>query len=378
MKILQVIPYFTPKRGGDFNACFNLSKQLARHDHEVTVLTTDFELDDESRRLIENEGVTLIPFHCAANIGLFLISPLIIHWLKKNIRNFDVVHLNNFRSYQNIIACHFAKKYHIPYILQPDNSVPRVIQNNKQKLLFDLVFGGKILRNAHRIIAISKQEAEIIKQMGINEQKIEMIYLGMDGPSVTNLPSGRFKDKYGISGRMLLYLGRLNKTKGLEYVIKAFSVLSQSMDDLALVIAGPDDGYLRPLERLVEDLRLGSRIVFTGFITEEEKKYAFVDADLFVHTVLYMGGVGLAPLEAVLYGTPVIVTEECGEIVKLAHCGCITPYGDVPSLIKTMKLALDNPQHMEQLVLNGKHYIQQNLTWERVALQVESQYNRLS
>ena len=72
MKILQVIPYFTPKRGGDVNVVYNISNELKKIGHDVTIATTDFELDEEYAKSIENKGITVILFHCIANLGLFL------------------------------------------------------------------------------------------------------------------------------------------------------------------------------------------------------------------------------------------------------------------------------------------------------------------
>ena len=96
MKILQVIPYFTPKRGGDVNVVFNVSKYLNKQGHEVTIITTDFEFDYEYSNLLTN--VRVIPFKCFLNIGLFLYSPSMKSWLEKNIKNYDIVHLHNYRS----------------------------------------------------------------------------------------------------------------------------------------------------------------------------------------------------------------------------------------------------------------------------------------
>jgi len=108
MKILQVIPFFTPARGGSVTVSYYLSKELSKSGHEVTIITTDFEFDEEYAKSIE--GVNVISFKCIANHGLFLYSPSMKKWLRDNINNFDVVHLHNFRSYQNNVVYKYAKK----------------------------------------------------------------------------------------------------------------------------------------------------------------------------------------------------------------------------------------------------------------------------
>jgi glycosyltransferase involved in cell wall biosynthesis len=375
MKILQVIPYFTPKRGGDVSVCYNLSKQLVKLGHEVTIITSDFEYDEQYTKSLEVTGVKVIPFHCVANIKLFLISLSMNKWLKKEIIAFDVIHMHDLRSYQSIIVHRYAKKYKIPYALQPHGSTPRIIEKRRLKWLFDVAFGYKILKDANRVISVSKEEAVYDQQMGVNDKKISVIYNGMDIESFKNLPEyGRFRREYGIAGKIILYLGRIHKSKGIDFLINAFSKLIKEMDDVVLVIAGSDDGYKEELEKLVEKSNLSDKVRFTGFVEEKDKLSAYVDADLFMHTVRYMGGVGLTPLEAILCDTPVIVTEECGEVVKEANCGYLVKYGDVNDLKQKMNRLIANPKEGAEMVARGKKYIKENLAWERVVREVEELY----
>jgi glycosyltransferase involved in cell wall biosynthesis len=373
MKILQVIPYITPKRGGDVNVCYNLSKHLAERRHEVTIITTDFEFDEEYAKALN--GIQIIPFGCIANIGLLLISPSMKKWLKENIKNFDIVHLHDFRSYQNSIVHYYAKKHMVPYVLQPHASTSRVISKQRLKWLFDVVFGYRILRDATKIIAVSKEEAEYDTQMGADDKKISVIYNGMAIESFKNLPElGVFKKKYGIDGTMILYLGRIHKSKGVDFLIKAFSKLIKEINEAVLVIAGSDDGYKAELEGLIKKLNLNDKIRFTGFVDENDKISAYVDADLFVHTVRYMGGVGLTPLEAILSGTPVIVTDECGEVIKEMNAGYLVKYGDVNALKEKMKSVIENPGEGKEMVERGERYIRENFMWDEVVRKVEEIY----
>jgi len=374
MRILQVIHYFSPLHGGgSINVAYNLSKHLVERGHSVTIFTSDFELDKEYINSLG--GVRVVPFHCIANIGGMLISPNMNKQLKEEINSFDVIHMHNFRSYQNIIAHYYAKKYNIPYVLQPDNSTPRVIEKQKLKGLFDIFFGNKVIKDASKVIVISKDEDIYYKQMGIDDKKIIRIYFGMDMKLFENLPErGKFKEKYKIIGKMILYLGRINKTKGIDFSIKAFAEITNKADDLVYVIAGPDDGYKAELEKLIKKLDLNEKIKFIGYVDDKDKIAAYVDADLLLHTVLYMGGVGIVPLEAILCNTPVIVTEECGEIIKEANAGYLVEYNNVRDLRDTMKYALENPKKGKEMCERGKKYLEENLTWEKIVKKVETVY----
>ena len=124
MKILHVIPYFNPKRGGDVYVCSTLARKLANRRNDVTIITTNFEFDKKYARLIEKDGVKIISFDCILNLGLFLFSPSIKKWLQANIMDYDIIHLHNFRSYQNNVVKYFSKKYNKPYVLQAHGLLP--------------------------------------------------------------------------------------------------------------------------------------------------------------------------------------------------------------------------------------------------------------
>lgn len=383
MKILQVVDFFKPswEAGGTVKVCYEISKRLLDEGHEVTVYTTDgfkSRLKVKKNQPVDIDGMEVYYFR---NLSLSLAKrnlclPYLLPYIaKKNIQKFDIIHIHTFRSLLAIPIRNYAKKYGIPYIIQAHGSTPRMIGKKRLKLLFDVAFGYKLLKEANSVIAVSKEEAEYDQQMGANNERISIIYNGLDIESFDSLPKyGNFKGKYEINGRMILYLGRIHKSKGIDFVINAFYRLAQEMNDVILVIAGSDDGYKKELEKLIEKSNLSDKIKFTGFVDEADKISAYVDADLFVHTVQYMGGVGLTPLEAILCDTPVIVTEECGEVIKEARCGYLVEYGDLNDLKEKMKMVIENPEEGKEQVKRGKKYIMENLTWAAVVKRVEEVY----
>lgn len=384
MKILMISGVFPPRGfGGTTAVSHTLAKKLVERGHEVTVYTTDVGDDRGSRLNVQGtkiiNGINVHYFKNISNSLAFkhrLFLPIrMISAIRKDIANFDIIHIHGFRGVQDVITHHYAPKYNIPYVLHGHGSIPRSVSKKGIKRIFDVLFGYRIIRDASKLIAVSKEEGEHYKQMGAGSEKISVIYNGMDIESFKNLPKyERFRKKYGINGRMILYLGRINKSKGIDFAIRAFSKLIEEVDDVILVIAGPDDGYKTELEKLMEKLNIRDKVKFTGHVNEDDKISAYVDADLFVHTVRYMGGVGLTPLEAILSGTPVIVTEECGEVIKEAKCGYLVEYGDIEGLKEKMKWVIENPEEGEEMVERGKWYIEENLTWDKVVRRVEEVY----
>ena len=378
MKILHIIPYFAPRFGGDVAVAFSLTRQLSCMGHECTLITSDYLFDREYAASLESSGVKVTPLHCSANFAMFFYTPAIRDWLNTHIDEFSIIHAHDYRTYQNNVLSVISRKHNVPYILQPHGSTPRVVSRKALKWLYDVVYGYRVLRNADHIIAVSKEEAGFDRQLSNGQTDISVIYNGMEPASYLNHNTdSSFKSALGISGKMILYLGRLNQTKGIDFALRAFALMVERMDDVIFVIAGPDDGYEVTLRALCEKLKITDNVLFTGEVKESEKVAAFADADVFLHTVRYMGGVGLAPLEAVLSGTPVIVTDECGEVVKEADCGYIVEYGDTSDLVTKMKNLLDDPGIGREMVEKGQQYISQNLTWEKVALKVERLYREI-
>ncbi|GAI33437.1 unnamed protein product, partial [marine sediment metagenome] len=83
------------------------------------------------------------------------------------------------------------------------------------------------------------------------------------------------------------------------------------VSDTLLVFVGPDDGYLPALKKLVKELMIEEKVLFTGPLFGKEKLEAYVDADVYVLPSSYEI-FGLTVLEACACGTPVVVTEACG------------------------------------------------------------------
>jgi glycosyltransferase involved in cell wall biosynthesis len=376
MRILQVVPFFGPAWGGVATVAYQLSRKLSERGHELTIATTDFKLDQEYRRSIAEHGVDVIPFHCVAHVSSFLFSPSMKAWLSATIADFDIVHLHDFRSYQNAIAHRVLQRHQIPYVLQPDNTLPRVITRKRLKWLYDVCFGFKILRDLSAFVAISEEEVKAARSCGISDQSVHLVYMGIDDNEYfANPPAyGSFRERHHISGKMILYLGRLNRSKGIDIVVRAFSKLSQRRDDVVLAIAGSDDGYQAQLEELISTLNISDKVRMTGYVDELDKVRAYVDADVFVHPVRYMGGVGLTPLEAIMCDTPVIVTKECGEVIEKANCGCFVEHGDADDLAEKMMYVITHPKESGEMVSRGKRYIEQHLSWDTIARDIEKLY----
>lgn len=132
MKILQVIPYFYPafEFGGPVKIAYLISNELALRGHEVTVFTTDVKNRFERLETSRIAVLKKIQVHYMRNISLIpvrisnlYLAPELISNCKLNLSKFDIIHLHEYTTFQNIVVAHYARKLDVPYILQAHGSV---------------------------------------------------------------------------------------------------------------------------------------------------------------------------------------------------------------------------------------------------------------
>lgn len=375
MKILQVIPYFNPKRGGDVNICYNLSRHLAKRGYDVTILTTNFEFDEQFADSIKKENIKIISVHCVASLGLFLYTPSIKKWLKKNIRYYDIIHMHTYRAYQNIIIWKYARKYNIPYIVQAHGSLLTFFIKPLLKKLYDMIWGYKLLKDASKVIALTETEKEQYKEMGIDEEKIEIVPNGIDLSEYEDLPErGKFRKKYEIKDgeKIVLYLGRLHKIKGLDLLVEAFADLTKKIDNIRLVIVGPDDGFLSILKSQIEKLGINEKVLLTGPLYGKDKLEVYVDADVYVLPSRYETFPNTV-LEAFACETPVIVTDRCGISNIVNEGGCVIEY-DKNQLKEAIVRILNDSQLRITYGKKGKKLVEEKYDWNKIAGRIEKIY----
>lgn len=388
MKILQVANFFKPswEAGGPARVVYEISKKLMEREHVVTVYTTDgfkSRLDVEKNKPVDVDGIKTYYFRNLSNYLTIKMNLPIPYYLpivvRKEIKDFNVIHIHEHRTVLAITVHHYAKRYNMPYILQAHGDIPRIIEKQRLKRLYDLVFGYKILKDASKVIALTKTEAEQYRKMGVDENKIEIVPNGIDLSEYENLPKrGEFRKKCSIGDneKIILYLGRIHKIKGLDLLVMAFADLIKELDKVILVIAGPDDGFLSTLKRQIENLKIGDKILFAGPLFERDKLMAYVDADVYVLPSVYET-FPVTVLEACACGTPVIVTDRCGiaDIVD-GKVGCVVEY-DNDQLRDAIFKVLSNKEIRERFEEEGKDLVKKKFDWEKIVKQMENIYENM-
>ena len=182
--------------------------------------------------------------------------------------------------------------------------------------------------------------------MGVPDEKIAVIPNGIDFSEYAVLPPrGSFKRKFGIKNeeKIVLYLGRLHKIKGVDILVKAFTNVIENLDDVRLVVVGPDDGSLDGLQTLVKDMNVGNKVIFTGPLYGLEKIKAYVDSEVYVLPSRYET-FPMTVLEAYACGKPVIASNVGGlkDLVINGETGLLVEPGNKEQLAKNILYLLND------------------------------------
>ncbi len=380
MKILKVIDYFYPaeEAGGPIPVAYNFAKRLVQRNHEVTIWTSNLLTANTrmSNKTFTNQldGMNIVYLNSPLRYHWAAITPSLLQLCRKHLRDFDIVHFYAFRGFMPLVVSRYARKYHVPYVLQSLGTVPILVRSKLKKYIYDHVVGYKTLRNAQKLIAKSQLEKNHYLKVDIPEEKTILIPNGIDfSECPKDLNQGEFKKRFNINkdDKIVLFLGRIHKRKGLDLLIRAFS--NVEIENVKLVITGPDDGFLKETMELVQDLELNDKVIFTGPLYGRDKFQAYMDADLYVLPAI-QEIFGITILEALLCKVPVVITEDCG----IAHLikdkvGLAIPY-NVDALFFAIKKLLTESDLIKFFKENSMDLLHEHFSWESHVDKLENLY----
>ena len=381
MRILHVVSSW---KGGGIKVAFDVSKELIQHGYEIAIYVTNLfrkNIGLHEKKIISATSFDVL-FPSIAEKMKFYITPQLILTLKE-INSFDIIHFHGYRTFQNIILCHYAKKYNVPYVLQAHGSLPRIMPKRRLKYIYDTLFGYKILKNATKVIALNRVEAEQYRSMGVPEEKIAIIPNGIDLSEYAELPpKGYFKKKLNVPEnlKIILYLGRIHKIKDIDFLVKAYANLINEMNckDAVLVIAGPDDGYLEKVKSLVQGLGVSNHVLFTGPLYGEDKLAAYVDSEVYVLPSRYET-FPMTVLEVYACGKPVVASKVGGlkDLVINGETGILVDIGNADQLARAILSLLNNGREAEEMGSRGKQLVKDKFSIEAVIGRLEALYKEV-
>ena len=394
MRILQVTQSYYPflERGGPAVKVRAMARGLARRGHSLTVLTADLGLrgsliapdnlrQDRLGWRAEEDAVETIYLRSLAAYRALTVNPDIFRFCRERLSQFDVVHIYGFYDLFGPAAARACRSGKIPYVIEPMGMFRPIVHNIPLKWAYRYSLGDSVALHASRVIATAPQEEQELVEEGVPAPQIVVRRNGIEIPN--QLPAkGMFRRAWRIAENapVVVFLGRLVTKKSPELLLEAFARWqfsarsNSSLPRGILVLAGPveHNGYQRELEALAGRLGLEAQTLFTGPLYDDAKWSAYRDADLFV-LPSQNENFGNTAAEAVVSGTPVLVTDHCG-IAPLVdgRAGLVVPHNcdDLSAALK----AFFSDKNLQTRLHAGCAEVARELSWDRPLAETEALY----
>ena len=374
MKVLIDATGITRQKTGVGVYAQNLLDKLTRGPaaFEVFILTQD---DDPELDFSLRAGVTMVkvparifrilPFRMLLE-QIYL--PFLIAWL-----DIDVVHSLH---YAMPIVSSGAKRivtfHDMTFFLFPE-------LHQRLKIVYFRTFMRIATHSADAIIFVSESALkDCIERLGQPAAKCLVIAHGKDAAFVPLEPGARIDDllrKYSIPPRYILYIGTIEPRKNLGRLVEAFAEIAKRDADITLVLAGKMGWMMDGLSQLIDQLGIASRIVFTGFVLEEEKPLLLGACTLFVYPSLYEG-FGLPALEALACGAPTVTSNTSSLPEVVGDAAVLIDPCNTAQLSQAMASLLGDSALREDLRIRGPVQARR-FTWEACAHATAAAYLEL-
>ncbi|MBA3044076.1 glycosyltransferase family 4 protein [archaeon] len=405
MNILQLCIRFPPSPGGAETHVYEISKELMKRKHNVTVFTSDLYTETPFKRMKQwednvdgilrkkNKGffpkisgkplafreipVRRFSSHSLGGEAHYVFMPLMIYsTLKEAV---DIIHTHSYGYFQTNVAA-FAKKIkNIPLVFTPHFHPLWSSWGGKRRKnlrhFYDKMFSCHVSDAADVIICHSKHEVEL---MNINPEKARVIPAGIDFSLFEPPVDGDiFKKRYNIENELILFSGRLATNKGLHVLVKAIPSVLKNFPKTMFVFVGEDHGVKASLITLAEKLGVEKNVLFTGHIRDEKMFLsAYSACDVFVLPSEYEA-FGIVLLEAMASEKACIATGVGGMPEVLDECGVLVNYNDTKHLGDAITNLLDDEKKRKILGKMGRERVEKYFTWEKVVDELEDVYTEL-
>ena len=294
----------------------------ARLGHRVVLLiggppslgSDRFLVKDVEKALARSEGNGTFGVVSVKASELWSFCPSILWRFNKVVREADFITLHSLYPFPVLAGYLLARFHKKPYgiylhgVLSPFQRTISV----RKKRLYNKLFVDGMLRNAAVLFFSTEGEREGTADLKLSAPSV-VVPDGFDPSEFETLPErGMFRKQFfgGHSGPLVLFLARLNVTKGLDLLIKAMKGVIAARPDVRLAIVGPPypTSFSKDVIGWVKENGIESQTVLTGAAYKEMRLQAFADADVYV-LPSQAENFGFSVFEAMACGVPVVVSE---------------------------------------------------------------------
>jgi D-inositol-3-phosphate glycosyltransferase len=252
----------------------------------------------------------------------------------------------------------------------------------------------QLLEQAHSIVATSPQEKADLENLVSQIGNIDIIPCGTNVSTFRPISKSDARKQLGISAKekVVLYVGRFDKRKGIETLVRATGELRSQLEqgeeidpqNLKLLVVGGSDpqeadgAERRRIEGIVAELDLTANTDFVGMVGHDRLALYYTAADVCVIPSHYEP-FGLVAIEAMACGTPVVASEVGGLkfTVISEETGLLVPPHDVSKFAHAIGRILTDEVWARKIRKQASTRVHQNFSWTGVAIQLSDLYRYL-
>jgi len=370
MKIALVCPASLPATqfGGIVFLPVDLAREFSELGHDVTIYTSDLDFangptkfNKELPRLEKFEKFKINRTHTWFSVKLYFVNPGIYEQIKNDRP--DIIHTIGLRSFQSLMAWFVSKKTNIPLVVSDQGGLTTHPFLKQSSVFFKIIykiqnfFIKHIINDSSAISVANEYEKEIFLTFNKNS-KIKIVRNGINLKTLVSQEN--FKQKYNIDHKFILFVGRFSKSKGIETLLHACSIIKNELktQNVSLVIMGVDFGYQDEMLKLISNLKLDDNIVVIKNPPRNDVIAAYGQSEFLVlpsHWELSP----LVPLESFAFKKPVISTRAHGipYTVQDKVNGLLVEPDNPNDLSRAMVELLENNDMREKLGLAGYEFV---------------------
>jgi len=368
-----------PQIGGASRQCLKLSGALVHQDVDVTILTKRMFWGDPARETIEGVPVVFLNTwrpvfnrRGLSRLGVYVSMLCALSYLVRHREEYDIIHAHCALD-PGFVGVLAGKWLHKKSIIKVMNSGFRndVMRFRQEKTIVGSRWMADYLVNCDRVITLNELAYEQLVALGFRADQIELIPNGVE---VAEIAAKASYD--GVDVARVIFVGRLDKAKGLDVLLRAFKALSKepaTRCQLTLLGKGPQEQQLR---EMVERLGISDRAHFAGEVSDVPAYLA--RSDIFC-LPSRAEGISNALLEAMASGLPCITTDIAGNNAVIQHerNGILVAPDDEVALAEGIRRLANHSDLRERLGRAARRTVRDHFDITHVAKQYIGLYEKL-
>jgi glycosyltransferase involved in cell wall biosynthesis len=340
----------------------NISRELSKRGHDVDVIT----LNSVKNNLPEEEkyeNITIKRLPTSLDISYRLKVWKGLSEALKN-GNYDIIHTYDYACYHSKEAVSFSLKEGIPSVVTVFDAHGMIKRGRIKKIGMRIIesYYKRLLLRCDAVLVRAPQLIPYLEKIGVKSSKIHLTPSGIRDECLDSYDGSSFRKKHCLEEkRIVLYVGRLSRMKGLEILLDVARGISSQRNDVAFVIVGDDTAdYAFRLKAMVDSNGLRDKVVFTGKIENfNEKMEAYSSCDVFVMPSSYEG-TSQAIFEAMSQSKAVVAFSVGGipSQIKDGYSGFLVDYPDRDMMKKRITQLLDDVELSKQMGKNARRSVE--------------------